>query len=175
MSAPEACQAGGSREAGAPCVPRGLLSFHRFRMALAEDEAAEKEAAKRALEAARKKAEEEAETAQKKAEEDEAAHYFDSSGINGEDMMKLDTQAPPAIKASVAQFQFYSLREKGTKTIVSACATKSSRNRTLSIVWIATRADYRRHGFAKHLVEYIHTKAAEDGFTRIMVLLTHYS
>ena len=63
-----------------------------------------------------------------------ALHYFDSSGINGEDMMKLDTEAPPAIKASVAQFQFYSLREKGTGTIVSACATKSSRNRTLSIV-----------------------------------------
>jgi N-acetylglutamate synthase-like GNAT family acetyltransferase len=90
-------------------------------------------------------------------------------------MMKLDTQVVPAIKASVAQFQFYSLREKGVGTIVSACATKSSRKDTLSIVWIATEKAYQRRGLAKHLVEYIHTKAAEDGFTRIMVLLTHYS
>jgi len=116
------------------------------------------------------------EAAQKKAAKWALAfHYFDSSGINGKDMMELDRGAPPAIAESVAEFQFYSLRKKGVGTIVSACATKSSRNRTLSIVWIATRADYRRHGFAKHLVEYIHTKAAEDGFTRIMVLLTHYS
>ena len=90
-------------------------------------------------------------------------------------MIALDTGAPSAIMPSVAEFQFYSLRKKGVGTIVSACATKSSRNSTLSIVWIATGKAYQRRGLAKHLVEYIHTKAAEDGFTRIMVLLTHYS
>jgi ribosomal protein S18 acetylase RimI-like enzyme len=120
------------------------------------------------------------EAAQKKAEKEAAKmalalHYFDSSGINRKDMMELDKEAPSAITASVAEFQFYSLRKQGVGTIVSACATKSSRKDTLSIVWIATGDAYQRRGFAKHLVEYIHTKAAEDGFTRIMVLLTHYS
>jgi hypothetical protein len=49
MSAPETCRAGGSREAGAPCVPKGLLDFHRSRMEKAEAEA---KAAKEALAAA---------------------------------------------------------------------------------------------------------------------------
>ena len=90
-------------------------------------------------------------------------------------MIALDTEAPSAIMSSVAEFQFYSLRKKGVGTIVSACATKSSRKGTLSIVWIATRDAYQRCGFAKHLVECIHTKAVEEGFTCITVLLTHYS
>lgn len=58
MSAPETCRAGGTRETGAPCVPKGLLNFHRFRMVRADAEAEVAKEAEVALAAAGKVAEE---------------------------------------------------------------------------------------------------------------------
>jgi GNAT superfamily N-acetyltransferase len=95
-------------------------------------------------------------------------------------MIELDSGAPSAVMQPVAgpegtQFKFYSLRLREVGTIISACATRLSRKGTLSIVWIATGDAYKRRGFAKRMVEFIHEKAAKEGFTQIVVLLTHYS
>ena len=53
----ETCRAGGTRETGAPCVPKGLLDFHHSRMAgveAAKKVAAENVEAKQKADAAKK-------------------------------------------------------------------------------------------------------------------------
>jgi hypothetical protein len=107
-------------------------------------------------------------------------YFFDDGWIDNEDIIELDSGAPTAVMQPVAgpkatQFKFYSLRLQEGGAIISACATRLSRNSTLSIVWIATGDAYKLCGFAKRMVEFIYEKAAKEGFTQIVVLLTHYS